>query len=263
MTNFSVKIFCGSRCNQNCEYCDIVSNSSDHDFYAFEYVEPVIEVLRNTENFFLEIEGGEVTEYPNIIQWAMKLNVPTYLFSNGTQITDELCESLNEHTVVRVSLDGPEELHNTQRGKTGFNGFQRTMQGIETLKRHNIPFIIGCTVTEKTIPYLPECRTLFEEINPQKVVLTTQMFDDDPSREKTKAIFEKAYPIIRGWFNPIFQYFSFHEEPPKDINVEILFKHDRLELHVPGFQTATFLKIPYEKFNTLWEVLKDYGISRV
>lgn len=64
--------------------------------------------------------------------------------TNGVLLNDEWCEFLAENKfLVGLSLDGPEELHNQYRvNKAGKGSFQKVMQGLEFLKKHQVDFNI-------------------------------------------------------------------------------------------------------------------------
>jgi uncharacterized protein len=68
--------------------------------------------------------------------------------TNGILLDDEWGELLHEHKfLVGLSLDGPRELHDAYRvDRKGAGTFERVMQGLETLKRHQVEFNILTTV---------------------------------------------------------------------------------------------------------------------
>ena len=52
------------------------------------------------------------------------------------------------HFLVGLSLDGPPELHNRNRTDVqGKDTFNRVMQSVRLLKKHNVEFNILCVVT--------------------------------------------------------------------------------------------------------------------
>ena len=260
MNNVSVKILCGYKCNQCCPYCD-VPKDEDCDFREFEKAKDLILFVKNQPNFYIELEGGETLEYPNIIEWSMQFDVPVYIFTNGTQITKELCAKLNKKAIFRISLDGFEELHNKQKiMKNGENGFQYTMRGIQIAKDNNIPFVIGTTVTEEMLKNMDRYYSFMKNIDAQRIILTTEMFPNDPERLKTKAIWERAYPIIKSWYDSKFCYHSFHDNEldKKNPNLELMLKHDKIELNICGFQTPTLMKFNYNQIDQVKKEVSQF-----
>jgi uncharacterized protein len=68
--------------------------------------------------------------------------------TNGILLDDEWGEFLHEHKfLVGLSLDGPLDLHDAYRvDKKGAGTFERVMQGLEILKRHQVEFNILTTI---------------------------------------------------------------------------------------------------------------------
>jgi uncharacterized protein len=68
--------------------------------------------------------------------------------TNGTKLDDDWGAFLKEHGfLIGLSVDGPEELHNTYRvDKGGRGSFDQVMRGWEFLKAHDVDFNILCTV---------------------------------------------------------------------------------------------------------------------
>ena len=69
------------------------------------------------------------------------------LQTNGTLIDEEFCRFFKENNfLIGVSVDGEKALHDKQRCKS----FDKTMQGIELLKKHSVDFNILSVITAKT-----------------------------------------------------------------------------------------------------------------
>jgi uncharacterized protein len=68
--------------------------------------------------------------------------------TNGILLDDEWCAFLKEHGfLVGLSVDGPQEIHDTYRVSKGGHGtFRQVMRALERLKRHGVDFNILCTV---------------------------------------------------------------------------------------------------------------------
>jgi uncharacterized protein len=76
--------------------------------------------------------------------WPVRFSVQ----SNLWLLTDELCELFRQYSVsLGTSLDGPEEINDTQRGK-GY--FRRTMEGINRARRHGLQVGCICTFTPQS-----------------------------------------------------------------------------------------------------------------
>jgi len=76
------------------------------------------------------------------------MRVLNTLQTNGTLLDDEWCHFFREHNfLIGLSLDGPREVHNAYRLDKGSKPtFDRVMQGLARLKRHQVEFNILTTV---------------------------------------------------------------------------------------------------------------------
>lgn len=121
------------RCNQNCTYCQASScaegESSVFDMKKNELFQAVRLMFQSpASDLTMEFQGGEPSLVPDLlraaVEYAERLNVElgkriTYvLCSNCIALTDELLEFCREYGIlISTSLDGPEFLHNRNRGK--------------------------------------------------------------------------------------------------------------------------------------------------
>jgi uncharacterized protein len=88
---------------------------------------------------------------PRRVRFAMQ--------SNLWLLTDELCDLFLEYGVsFGTSLDGPEPINDTQRGK-GY--FQRTMTGLERARKHGLDAGCICTFTARSAPHTQEIFDFF------------------------------------------------------------------------------------------------------
>lgn len=69
--------------------------------------------------------------------------------TNGTLINEEWCRFFaDERVSVGVSIDGPKRFHDqNRRTRAGGGTFDRTMDGIRLLRRHNVPFHVITVLT--------------------------------------------------------------------------------------------------------------------
>jgi uncharacterized protein len=68
--------------------------------------------------------------------------------TNGTLLSDEICELFAAHDfLVGISLDGPKDVHDAYRvDKKGRPTFDRVIEGLDALRRHQIEWNVLCTV---------------------------------------------------------------------------------------------------------------------
>ena len=75
--------------------------------------------------------------------------IEQHIQTNGTLINDDWCACFRRNRiVVGVSVDGPQEIHDAHRRfRNGRGSHHLTLKGIETLRRHGIPFHVIAVVT--------------------------------------------------------------------------------------------------------------------
>ncbi|ORM72134.1 anaerobic sulfatase maturase [Pantoea rwandensis] len=156
----------GSRCNIDCNYCfylhkeqlleqDRHSGMSDDVLETFirQYIDS-----QDGEQVVFSWQGGEPTlmglaYFEKIVALQKKYQKPGQriendLQTNGILINDNWARFLRQHNfLVGISIDGPAELHDRYRvTRTGKPTFEKVMEGVAALKRHQVPFNALVTV---------------------------------------------------------------------------------------------------------------------
>lgn len=137
------------RCNQNCIYCQ----ASSKECYGSLYDMSKDTMLKSIDLMFkspspsitMEFQGGEPSLMADLLLFAISATqekniiyqkeITYVLCTNSVNLTDEvlsICETYK--VLISTSLDGPEELHNHNRGK--IDSYSRVVKGIE--KSRNI-----------------------------------------------------------------------------------------------------------------------------
>ncbi len=75
--------------------------------------------------------------------------------TNGTLLDDEWCRFFKENNfLVGISIDGPQELHDSYRvDKKGEGTFDRVMRGLRLLQKHNVEYNVLTTVNRINADY--------------------------------------------------------------------------------------------------------------
>jgi uncharacterized protein len=149
----------GPSCNLGCNYCYYLEK--ENLFASNKQMIMSEAVLESFTRQFCEanqvpviqfvFQGGEPTllgipyfEKALAIQkkYAGNKQIENVLQTNGTLLNDEWCAFLKENNfLVGISVDGPEDIHNTYRKtKNGKATFDLVMRGIELLKKHQVEF---------------------------------------------------------------------------------------------------------------------------
>jgi SynChlorMet cassette radical SAM/SPASM protein ScmE len=159
-----------NRCNLRCAYCSHFESAGDVDGDL-----PLEEWLR----FFEELNrcavtrvclsGGEAffrKDLKEFIQGIVRNRMRFSILSNGTLITDEMAAflaSTKRCEGVQVSIDGSvPTTHDSFRGE---GTFRKAVEGIQRLRRHNVPVQVRVTIHRKNVEDLENiARLLLEEI---------------------------------------------------------------------------------------------------
>ena len=135
------------RCNQNCVYCQASSRVCDKK--GFDMSEE--DLLKSIDLMYkspsphvtMEFQGGEPTLVSDLIMKGILYSeekkllndkkVTYVICTNSVNIPEKLLEFCSNYNVVfSTSLDGPEWLHNTNRGKT--DSYEKVIAGIKRVR---------------------------------------------------------------------------------------------------------------------------------
>ncbi len=136
------------RCNQNCIYCQASSQESCKEEYDMseQTLRRAVDLMFCSPSpcLTMEFQGGEPTLVPHLIRKAIeyaeeknqneKREITYVICSNSVNLTDEILDLCKQYgAVISTSLDGPQFLHNHNRGKT--DSYQRVVAGITKVRK--------------------------------------------------------------------------------------------------------------------------------
>lgn len=137
------------RCNQNCIYCQASSKRETDVCYDMKKEDLLasIELMFQSPSpsITMEFQGGEPSITADLFQLALETTAErnkifnkqiTYvLCTNCINLTDKILELCKQyHVLISTSLDGPEFLHNYNRGKEG--SYSAVIQGIQKARSY-------------------------------------------------------------------------------------------------------------------------------
>ena len=155
----------GAKCNLDCKYCFFLTKEAlypDSNFRMSsktqrEYIRQYIQAQRIPE-VQIAWQGGEPTLMGiNFFQRAVKyakqykkyeMQVNHAIQTNGIMLDEAWCEFLRENKfLVGLSMDGPEEIHDTYRVDKGNQPtFKRVLKAANLLSDNQVEFNILCTL---------------------------------------------------------------------------------------------------------------------
>jgi uncharacterized protein len=174
----------GSLCNLSCDYCYYLKKKSLYpDDQSLRMPEDILEeyILRHIEACPDAVipfawHGGEPTllglEYFHKIVELQRKHQPVHrriingIQTNGTLLDEEWCRFLAaEGFGVGISLDGPQEMHDSHRlTKGGQPTHTQALRGYELLRKHRIPCDVLCVVHAQNVLHPREVYRFFKQI---------------------------------------------------------------------------------------------------
>jgi uncharacterized protein len=162
----------GAICNLACSYCFFLDKELLYPGSRFRMSDEVLEnyirqliAAHSSPQVTVAWQGGEPTLmgidfYRRAIELQEKYRKPGMVFentmqTNGTLLDDEWCRFFNENNfLIGISIDGPRELHDAYRvDKKGEGTFDRVMQGLRLLQKHNVEYNVLTTVNRVNADY--------------------------------------------------------------------------------------------------------------
>ncbi len=154
----------GSQCNLACDYCYYLKKTRLYPNSSFKMSDETLEMLirsylgSQSENEVTFIwQGGEPTLmgipfFKKAIALQNKFKRPgqevrNALQTNGILLNNDWGKLLSdEHFLVGISLDGPQQYHDVYRkSKTGEGSYTKTLAGLEILKKYDVETnILAC-----------------------------------------------------------------------------------------------------------------------
>ncbi len=132
------------RCNQNCIYCQASSKECLKNEYDIKIADlkSAIDLMFQSpsSDFTMEFQGGESSLVPDLLLYAInyskernidqKKRITYVLCTNLIDVNDNILYICKEHNIlISTSLDGPEYLHNKNRGKN--ESYKKVVEGIK------------------------------------------------------------------------------------------------------------------------------------
>jgi len=191
-----------SNCNLCCKYCfyRFLAKNRQIKSYGFMNVNLLEKVIKKglsyaEQNCTFVFQGGEPTLvglnfYKKLIKFELKYNyknlyIINAIQTNGINIDEEWVKFLAEnHFLVGISLDGPKEIHNTNRiDNQGKETFKRVMETINLLNKYKVEYNILTVVTSLVARHPNKVYNFFKHHNFQYLQFIPCL---DPLNEEIK-----------------------------------------------------------------------------
>ena len=172
----------GAICNLNCKYCFYTPKKELYPDQSLKMSDEVLEEYTrqyihavNVPEVTFAWQGGEPTLMGiDFFKKALKyqkeyknpgMQIYNTIQTNGILLDDEWCEFLSEnHFLVGISIDGPQELHDAYRkDKNGNPSFNKVLRAIQLMQKHDVEFNILATVNRVNADHPLEVYRFFRD----------------------------------------------------------------------------------------------------
>lgn len=152
-------------CNMRCKHCGSCCENPQSDELTTEEAFKLCDDIGKLGLSYVTLSGGEPTSRKdwNLIAKRLKENnVDTTMITNGWLINDELIDKAIDAgmNTIAISIDGLKETHDFMRREGSFN---RDMDGLDIMKKKNLPASVVTTVNKKNIYELESMKEVFIE----------------------------------------------------------------------------------------------------
>lgn len=123
------------RCNRSCSYCGV--KDVDVEELSTPQILSFIDEMLKLKTKMIHFTGGEPLlreDMHLILKYCREKGISIGLNSNGSLVPQKI-KSLNAVDLLSLSLDGPEEIHDTVRGS---GSYREVMEAIRLARENNI-----------------------------------------------------------------------------------------------------------------------------
>jgi heme b synthase len=158
------------RCNLNCVHCRSSSEMEvkGHPDFSTEEAYRILDDIASYAKPVIVLSGGEPLlrkDVFDIAQYGTGKGLRMCIATNGTLVTEEICEHMKaaEIKMVSLSLDGSTDaVHDDFRSQKG--AFAGTINAARLFKKHGIQFLINSSFTKRNQEEIPKVYKLAKEL---------------------------------------------------------------------------------------------------
>ena len=158
------------RCNLRCVLCRSSSEMEiqGHPDFPLEEAYRLIDDIVSYATPVVVLSGGEPLTRKDVFEiarYGTDKGLRMCLATNGTLVTDAICEEIKQSgiRIVSLSLDGADDkVHDDFRSQKG--AFAGTINAARLFKKHGIEFIINSSFTKRNQEQIPQVYQLAKEL---------------------------------------------------------------------------------------------------
>lgn len=163
------------------------------------------------DNFAIAWHGGEPLSLPKSfydqaftrLKEISDVPVQQRFTTNATLIDQDWCDLIRRWDVkIRVSIDGPQWLHDSNRvDRSGRGTFERAMRGIELLAKNQIRFDSLSVLSERTLGHAEELWRFFRGIGANSIAFCIEELLDVHQHNSLEH--ESCVPRLEAFFDTL------------------------------------------------------------
>lgn len=158
------------RCNLRCVHCRSSSELAvkGHPDFPIEEAYRVLDDIAAYASPVVVLSGGEPltrADVFDIAEYGTEKGLRVCLATNGTLVTDDICQKIKDSgiKIVSLSLDGStESVHDDFRSQKG--AFSGTINAAKLFKKHGIEFIVNSSFSKRNQEEIPKVYRLAKEL---------------------------------------------------------------------------------------------------
>lgn len=158
------------RCNLKCVHCRSSSELSakGHPDFSLDEAKRVLDDIVSFASPVMVLSGGEPLLRPDVFDiaaYGTAKGLRMCLATNGTLVTQEICDRIKAVSIrmVSLSLDGASaEVHDDFRCQPG--AFAGTINAARLFRENGIPFLINSSFTKRNQDEIPKIYALAKEL---------------------------------------------------------------------------------------------------
>ena len=158
------------RCNLKCVHCRSSSQleAKGHPDFSLEEAKRVLDDIASFASPVVVLSGGEPLLRPDVFDiaaYGSGKGLRMCLATNGTLVTQEICDKIKAAPIrmVSLSLDGASaEVHDDFRCQPG--AFAGTINAARLFRENSIPFLINSSFTRRNQAEIPKIYALAKEL---------------------------------------------------------------------------------------------------
>lgn len=208
LTSISMEII--NQCNLNCVHCYGHYGIRDNKcLISFDWIKNNLSEFNKLNVLKIALTGGEATLHPdflNIVYFLLDKGFDLTIFTNGFNIPviKQLVETTeNYHFKIKISLDGPESIHNKIRGNC--HSYSHIIEILDLLNKYkNIQTYISTVVMPDNLEYIKDLQKYISKSYPNFIHTLDLVF---PAGNGANNHFnEQELKNIYKWFPELFTY---------------------------------------------------------